>query len=188
MARIPYAPPRARLPTPPWPGSVIRPRRSVPGMSLHPSTPNGVVNPLAIANRLSRRSRSQHQVSWFRTLGRGRITDPGHGNGACPGRTPSPAITSPLFVKREGGAELVDLHYRLVGTERFLRRDVQHFSGKGNAATQSLHGNMPGPDLVRLFGGVRSRLTQQFAEKSRVPWLGRPLNSIDLSKKEPFLA
>jgi hypothetical protein len=59
----------------------------------------------------------------------------------------------------------VDLHarsmlrYRLVRTERFLRRDVQHFSGKGNAATQSLHGNMPGPDLVRLFGAA------QYAER-----------------------
>jgi hypothetical protein len=30
------------------------------------------------------------------------------------------------------GAELVVLRYRFVGTERFLRRDVQHFSGKRN--------------------------------------------------------
>jgi hypothetical protein len=61
--------------------------------------------------------------------------------------------------ERDLPAELVDLRYRLVGTERFLRRDVQHFSGKGNAATQSLHGNMPGPDLVRLFGAA------QYAER-----------------------
>ena len=37
-----------------------------------------------------------------------------------------------IVFERNLPAELVDLRYRLVGTERFLRRDVQHFSGKRN--------------------------------------------------------